>query len=166
MRLWQFAIDVARVPNDAEQGWLFGRCSDLSVAASPRRQWTRVSVDRAAISLVDAVVSAIRDLDTVGLAPAVVLADDDLVTAATIIERCGFRPGQLPPWLPWAGHPHTSGLYRWSAVSAMLGDGSDGARAGDAGTESTLTAINLALRLRALAPRVERLRTIRSLIAG
>jgi hypothetical protein len=166
MRLWQFGIDVDRVPNDAELGWLFARCSDLSVEASARRQWTRVSVDRVAVSLVDAVVSAIRDLDTVALPPAVVLADDDLVTAAVIAERGGFRPGQLPLWLPWTGHPTSSGLYRWSAVSAMLGGELGATRTDDAAADSVLTAINLALRLRSLAPRVERLRTIRSLIAG
>lgn len=126
MRRWQFVIEVHRdrAPSDVELGWLFARCADLSVEASPRRQRTRVSVDRVALSLVDAVVSAVRDLEMVGLPPAVVVVDDDdLVT--------------------------------------------DDVRVTDeAGMDPTLTAINLALRLRALAPRVERLRTIRSLIAG
>jgi hypothetical protein len=165
MRLRQFVIDMDRVPSDVETGWLFARCSDLSVEASPRHRWTRVSVDRSALSLVDAIVSAVRDLEAVGLPPAVVRADDDLVTAAVIAERCGYRPGQLPFWLPWTRQPTSAGLYRWSAVSAMLGEG-PGVALTDAGTGSTLTAVNLALRLRALAPRVERIRTIRSLIAG
>ena len=138
MRLRQFVIDMDRVPSDVETGWLFARCSDLSVEASPRHRWTRVSVDRSALSLVDAIVSAVR---------------------------CGYRPGQLPFWLPWTRQPTSAGLYRWSAVSAMLGEG-PGVALTDAGTGSTLTAVNLALRLRALAPRVERIRTIRSLIAG
>jgi hypothetical protein len=124
----QFTVRLKKLPGTVELGWLFSRCADLCVVSSPRRDVASVLVDRYAPSVVDAVISAIRDLDTVGLIPVSVEPFDDLA----------------PDWTPAS----------WDGRSER--DDAD----------PIFVAINLALRLRALAPLVGRIAAIRSLISG
>ncbi|WP_433080132.1 hypothetical protein ACQP1P_42170 [Dactylosporangium sp. CA-052675] len=167
MRLRQFRLLVAgEVPETAADA-LFGRADDLCVETLPGggalpvvpaldtgsgagagARWVAwVAFDRPAPTLVDAVVSGVRDLDVAGLGIAAAIADDSLVTAATVAERVG-RPVALGP----------GRVFDWGEVLERLG--------GDPGgpDEAAFEAVTLALRLRALAPRLERMTPIRSLL--
>jgi hypothetical protein len=114
----------------------------------------------------------VRDLDAIGV-QATGVRQDDLVTLATIADRVGRSheavrlwaagrtgPGTFPP--PADSRPGTA-YYRWSRVAPWLRE-----RMGIpvADPEPVLTAVNLALQLRALAPRVSRMDAIRALIAA
>jgi hypothetical protein len=131
-----------------------------------------ISFDRDAPTLIDAIVSAVRDLDAIGVQAASV-RDGDLVTIAMIAERVGRSQEAVRLWVvgrTGAGAfpaPVDSRLgmayYRWSQVAAWLRE-----RMGIAvaDPEPILAAVNLALQLRALAPRVSRMDAIRALIAA
>jgi hypothetical protein len=170
MTVRQFAVQVDGVPSEAQLNALFDRCDDVVVERDPASRRTWILVDRLAPSLMDAIVSVIRDLDFIGAVTVGVRDDDDLVTLPVVAERIGRPPDAAAAWLTDpAGFPRpvfTGGgepLYRWSAIAPWLRS-----RLGVElpSPEPTLTAVNLALRLRALAPRVERMAALRSLIAG
>jgi len=169
----QFALLVAELPTKDQMRGLFERCADLTVEQDPRRGTTVVSFDRYAPSLVDAIVSAVRDVESVGLVPVRVRDDEDLVTLGEIADRVGRSreavrlwslgrtgPGGFPP--PVYGGLSTA-FYRWSQVAPWIRD-----RMGLAVTdpEPILAAVNLALQLRVLAPRVSRMDAVRALLAA
>jgi len=124
-----------------------------------------VAFDRVAPTLVDAVVSGVRDLDSAGVAAAAAIADDPLVTAETIAERVGRPVAEVRSWgLPGVvrAHPRRP-VYDWAEVLEWLSGRvpvlDDAPR--DA---ATFEAVTLTLRVRALAPRLERLAPLRSLL--
>jgi hypothetical protein len=172
--LFQFAVEIAGPVQRAALSGLFGWCDDVAVEHDAVRRRTRIRFDRVAPSLVDAVVSGVRDLDRAGLPARVVVPDDDLVTGPGVAARLGrSRPAGMPalaggPQPVWqcAGHS----LYRWSQVTAWLrltGDApGPGPRPQAVTGGPVLDAVNLALRLRAMSPRVERMAAILSLITG
>jgi hypothetical protein len=202
--LFQFGLDVSPGPPEGDLRALFDRCDDVAVEYDAPTGRARIRFDRIAPSMVDAVVSGVRDLDHAGLVASGVVADDDLVTATGVAARLGRTrqaadrllhgdpppggwpgaevwdearaPARGPRWA-WmcAGEP----LYRWSEVSAWLrahghtepveppvrrDAGQAAGPAADA--DPVFEAVNLALRLRALAARIDRMALIRSLIAG
>lgn len=172
MALQQFVLVVERSPNVDQLRELHAACRDLTV------EWVRpggadVAFDRDAPTLVDAIVSGVRDLEAVGLSASRVREDDDPVTLAVIAARVGRSreavrlwsvgrtgPGGFPA--PVAGGPGTE-FYRWSHVAPWLRD-----RMGFPlpDPEPVLAAVNLALQLRAIAPRVSRMDAVRSLLAA
>ncbi|WP_433051315.1 hypothetical protein [Dactylosporangium sp. CS-033363] len=190
MRVRQFRLLVAGELTEAAADALFGRAQDLCVEALPSRGgvpvvpvspvlapgdggWVGwVAFDRPAPTLIDAVVSGVRDLDVAGLAIAAVIADDSLVTAFTIGER-GGRAAELVPLGSWA-RP----VYDWASCSASCVDASCAdascvdascvdASCVDASCvdeDAVFEAVSLMLRVRALAPRLERLAPLRSLL--
>lgn len=167
--LRQFRLAVAGPLDNGRIDLLFDRADDLSVEVVPAEGLAWVAFDRVAPTLVDAVVSGVRDLDTAGLGIAGALDDDPLVTVEVIAARIG-RPAEVVR--SWAGgggfpapvrdHPRRP-VYHWPAVSAWL-DRHRAPAPGGADVEVTLEAVTLALRLRALAPRLERMPPIRSLL--
>ena len=171
MRLRQFRFSVAVPPTDDQVELLLDRADDASVEVIPNESAVWVAFDREGPTLVDAIVSAVRDLDVVGIVPIEVAEDDDVVSLAVVAQRIGRRPDAVRRWaagetgpggFPAAviSHPQPVG-YRWSEVSPWLTlhygvpvvDPAD-----------TLTAINLALRLRSMIPRIERMSAIRALL--
>jgi hypothetical protein len=118
------------------------------------------------------VVSAVRDLDTVGVR-AVSVRDDELVTIAAIAARAGRSPETVRLWV--AGRTGPGGFpepvenrlgvahYRWGQVAPWLRAHTGVALADPA---PVLVAVNLALQLRAVAPRIPRMDMIRALIAA
>lgn len=173
--LFQFAVELAARPAEVGLVTLFDRCVDVAVEHDAGTGRTRARFDRTAPTLVDAVVSGVRDLDRAGLAAARVVPDDDLITAAGVATRLGLaRPatdrllagGSGPVWR-CADEP----LYLWSEIVARLhgaaGTGAAGTgAAGPTAVDAVVEAVNLTLRLRALSPRVERMAAIRALIMG
>ena len=166
--LRQFRLTVAGPLDDERVDLLFDRADDLSVEVVPADGLAWVAFDRAAPTLVDAVVSGVRDLDVAGVGIDRALVDDPLVTLEVIAARIGRPVEVVRGWTgggfpaPVRDHPRRP-VYQWADVSAWL----DRHRApvppgGDA--EVTLEAVTLALRLRELAPRLERMPPIRSLL--
>jgi hypothetical protein len=165
----QFGLLVDRAPDDAQADLLFARCGDLSVEVG--HGVARVLFDREAASLADAIVSAVRDLDAVGLVALAVSEDDDLVTLAVVAARAGRSLDLVQRWavglagpgaFPAAVQPDAPRkCFRWSAVVPWLRV-HYGYREPDPGL--TFVTVNLVLRLRALAPRVDRIDVIRSLL--
>ncbi|MFB9414840.1 hypothetical protein [Dactylosporangium matsuzakiense] len=179
MRLRQFRMLVAGALPDPAADELFGRADDLCVEVMPAggdlpvvpslssgpTGWVAwVAFDRPAPTLIDAVVSGVRDLDAAGLGIAAVLADDSLVTVETIAERCDRSVAAVLGWelpVPVGPHPRRP-VYDWSEVVDRLPAGAGVAPGVD--EEATLEAVALTLRVRALAPRLERMTPLRSLL--
>ncbi|WP_432979084.1 hypothetical protein [Dactylosporangium sp. CA-233914] len=170
-RVRQFRLLVAGEIGEPAADALFGRAGDLCVEVLPAggslpvhpdlpggSAWVAwVAFDRVAPTLLDAVVSGVRDLDVAGLGIAAAIADDSLVTPATIAERFGRAvaaeqlPASLDPRRP---------VFDWGEVVQRLGASSSSAE----DEEAVLEAVSLTLRVRALGPRLGRLGPLRSLL--
>ncbi|MFG2040728.1 hypothetical protein [Dactylosporangium sp. NPDC048998] len=122
-----------------------------------------VAFDRVAPTLVDAVVSGVRDLDGAGLAIAAAIADDPLVTLETIGERLDRPAGVVRTWdLPEPVHPHPRRpVYDWTEVAERLAARRGWTLPDD---EATMEAVTLTLRVRELRPRLERTGPLRALL--
>ncbi len=163
MTLRQFRLTVAGPLDDERADLLFDRADDLSVEMVPAEGLAWVAFDRVAPTLVDAVVSGVRDLDAAGVGVDRAVEDDPLVTLEVIAARVG-RPVEVVRGFPAPvrDHPRRP-VYSWPEVSAWL-DRHRAALPAGGDVEATLEAVTLAVRLRALAPRLERMPPIRSLL--
>jgi hypothetical protein len=173
MTLRQFVLVLDEV-GDQRLAALFGRCDDVTVSVVDGR--IEAAFDRDAPSLVDAIVSGVRDLDIVGLNAVEAEPDDDLVTISTVAERLVRNPAAVERWMSgevgpggfpapvdWATPVDVQPCYSWSQVAPWLAR-NIGYLEPD--VMPSYMAVNLALRLRALAPHVERIAAVRSLIPG
>jgi hypothetical protein len=171
-RLRQFVLVVAEPPGEESIEMLLSRCDDASVECWPEAGEVWVAFDREAPTLVDAIVSGVRDLDYAGIPAGRVREDDDVVTLGVIAQRVGRAeetvrrwasgeagPGRFPA--PVVEHPRRP-CYVWSEVAPWL-HVHFGYEAPDA--TLALRAVNLVLELRSLAPTVERIAALRSLLA-
>ncbi|MEU0560941.1 hypothetical protein [Dactylosporangium maewongense] len=166
--LRQFRLTASGPLDDERADLLFDRADDLSVEVVPGEGVAWVAFDRVAPTLVDAVVSGVRDLDAAGVGIVRAVADDPLVTLEVIAARVR-RPVEVVRGWTHAGfpapvreHPRRP-VYHWPDVSAWLDlHRAPVPSAGNA--DVTLEAVTLALRLRALAPQLERMPPIRSLL--
>lgn len=124
-----FTIVLDREPTDREFDALFEATGDDPGIGS-ERGIPIVHFNRAAPSLAEAIVSAVRDIESVGLRPMRV-RDDDLLTLADIADRVGrsresvrrYATGErggggFPPPV----NPEHEGtlFYRWSEVGGWL----------------------------------------------
>jgi hypothetical protein len=167
----QFGLLVDRAPDDVQADALFARCGDVTVEVG--QGVARVLFDRVASSLADAVVSAVTDLDVVGLAALAVSEDDDLVTLAVVAARVERSLDLVQRWAVGLAGPGgfpapvqpdaPRKCFRWSAVAPWLRV-HHGYREPD--ESATFVAVNLVLRLRALAPQLDRIDAIRSLLCS
>jgi hypothetical protein len=171
--LQQFVLLVDQLPSDRQLDELCERHRDVVVTFHADEGYAEVAFDREAPTLIDAILSGVRDLDRFGLAATQVRDDDDFVTLSDIADRIGksreavrlwslgrLGPGGFP--LPFNFNSSTS-YYRWSQVAPWLRT-KLGMDVPD--PEPVLAAINLALQLRAIAPRVSRMDVVRALIAA
>ncbi|HZN75386.1 MAG TPA: hypothetical protein VFC00_27450 [Micromonosporaceae bacterium] len=170
MTAYQFTVIVASVPTAAQVHALMALDDGPRVVRNEREGIGRVRFRRSRPDLADAVVSAVRDVEAMGLRP-VRLVDQDWVNLADIAERIGrsreavrlwsigrVGPGGFPPPL----NPGRETLfYSWADVAPWLRErmGLDVPE-----PEWVLVAANLGLRLRALAPRVPRMDLVRGLL--
>ncbi|NJC71674.1 hypothetical protein HC031_18390 [Planosporangium thailandense] len=172
MRSQRFSIVVEQPFDEVARDALAERCRDATVTGIPHQRGVVISFERDAPTLIDGVVTAVRDLDAVGLRAASV-RDDGLVTTDTVAERVGRSPEAVRLWVvgrtgagsfPEPAETRSgTAYYRWSEVVTWLRDRM-GVDAAD--PDPALAAVNLALQLRELAPRVSRMAAIRALIAG
>ena len=173
MALQQFVLLVDPSTTGDQLEAILERCGDAATAREPRRQTLEISFDRAAPTLIDAIVSAVRDLEAIGVPAVHVRDDDDLVTLADVAERVGRSREAVRLWSIGRTGPGgfparvdmgiSTAFYRWSQVAPWVRERM-GLRVHD--PEPVLAAINLALQLRALAPRVARMDAVRSLLAA
>jgi hypothetical protein len=166
VELQEFVLVVAGVPRNA----VLRSHRGLAPAPGPRDGVGAVVVRRHASDLAEAVAAAVRDVESVGLRPMRVAAGD-WVTLADVAARIGRSreivrlwstgrqgPGGFPP--PLNPGCDTS-FYSWVEVASWLRrrlgyDLPD--------EEPVLVAMNLALQLRRLAPRITRMDAVRELV--
>jgi hypothetical protein len=169
MALQQFFLVFDRVLSGRDIDRVF-ELADVGVGISPRCQTSRISVDRHAPTLLDAILGAVRDLEGRRLVPTGV-KPDDLVTPDHLAARVARSMDAVQRWcdqmtgVPGFPTPvirdSAATYYQWSLLAPWLGRSLHVDLADD---ETTMAAADLALRLRALAPWVERMAAIRSLI--
>jgi hypothetical protein len=166
-----FMLRLEQPPVDEQVRRLFLRASDLCVEVGAWRGWSAVVVERAAPTLAEAIVTAVRDVESVGLVPVDTGPDCDLVPIWLIGKRAGCSARAVRRWASGesgpGGFPSPVGIvgrpayYRWGDVRLWLRRRL-GLRLPD--DESAYAAANLVLRLRAIAPRVEGAATMWSLL--
>ncbi|BCB79387.1 hypothetical protein GCM10022251_21780 [Phytohabitans flavus] len=166
MELQEFVLVVAGVPGRA----VLRPYDGLAPTPGPRDGLGAVVVRRQAADLAEAVAAAVRDVESAGLRPLRVAAGD-WVTLADVAARIGRSreivrlwsvgrqgPGGFPP--PLNPGCDTS-FYSWVEVVQWLRRrlGYDLPE-----EEPVLVAMNLALQLRRLAPRITRMDAVRELV--
>ncbi len=170
-RLRQFILVVPGEPTDEQIELLLNGNDDTCIETDPPSGEAWISFDREAPSLVDAIVTGVRDLRCAGLEPLRVREDDDVVTLGVVAQRVARSetavrgwadgvtgPGGFPaPIVEHARRP----CYRWSEVAQWLK-----VHFGHTTLDvaATFRAVNLALELRAMTPDVDRMAAIRRLL--
>ena len=175
MILHQFTLVVDSNPTDDQIDLLFETESQPGITCSPRTNSGEVQFSiRNDGTLAEAIARGIHEVESVGLRPVRVVGED-WVTLGEIAERVGrsregvrlwatgkVGPGDFPPVLNPHPGPDTS-FYSWAEVGPWLRErmGMD-----IPDEEPLLAAANLALQLRALAPRITQMSVLRDLIPG
>lgn len=171
----QFTLVVDSEPTDEQIDLLFETESQPNIVSSPRTNSGEVEFDiRSDGTLAEAIAHCIREVESMGLRP-VRVQGEDWVTLGDIAERVGRSreavrlwatgrtgPGGFPPVLNPHPDPDTS-FYSWAEVGPWLRERM-GLDIPD--EEPVLAAANLALQLRALAPRISQMSVLRDLIPG
>jgi hypothetical protein len=159
--LQQFIFVLLEPPSPVQVEALLDGCADATVEVGPESAW--VAFDREAPSLVDAIVSGVRDLTVARIRPAYVRVDDDLVTADIVALRSGRTRGNVVKLAARQDFPAQVAprVYSWGEVAVWLN-----VHFGHTWADTALTmhAVNLALELRALMPRIERGSGIRAVL--
>jgi hypothetical protein len=169
-RRWRFGLVVDRLPGPAQRAALARAGVDPDVALDPGTAAVRICFEWAAPTLAEAVVSAVRLVEALGLRALRVDAGD-WVTLADIAERIGrsretvrlwavgrLGPGGFPPPVNLG---RDTSFYSWAEVLPWLRHRLGFALADE---EPTLAGANLALQLRALAPRIAGMDLLRELL--
>jgi hypothetical protein len=146
----------------------------LVIEHDPTRRTVELTFIREERALIDAIVLAVREVEAAGLvASRVGGQDDDLMTLGAIAERVGRTREAVRLWQTGRTGPGgfpapvdtgaSTRYYRWSQVVPWLRERM-GMPLPD--PDPIVSAANLALQLRALAPRVSRMDAVRSLLAA
>lgn len=171
MTMHVFVMVLGRRPTEEELAGLVAAGLD-DVTFGTEHGVSVAEFDRDADNLAEAIATAIRDLEDVGL-EAVRVLDEDLVTLADIADRLGQSresvrryatgdrgPGGFPPPV----NPTRDGtlFYRWSEVAPWVRD-----ELGLAVPDANLTLVmaNLLLQARGVAGRVEGAAALTHLLA-
>jgi len=150
-----FTLTIAGPLDDARLDALFDAgCDDATL--STKGNFTFCEFDREAPSLLDAVISAIDDVESVDSAEVIHVDPDELVWASEIAQRTGRSrqsidmlirgqrgPGGFPDPV---SHAARNPLWRWSEVEAWFATYQD--RPTDFERSAVLGAINGALQVR------------------
>jgi len=123
-----FTIVLNRQPTETELDAVFSQNDDVAFGVDG--SLPIAEFDREAPTLTEAIVSAVRSLESVGLVPVRVI-DEDLLTLADIADRIGqsresvrrYAAGSRGPRdFPPPVNPRRDGtlFYRWSEVSPWI----------------------------------------------
>jgi hypothetical protein len=158
--LQQFTIIVDSLPTDEQVDAMVARFEDLDIGRSPRKPVGYIYVDREARSLEEAIASAVRDVESIGLRP-IQIEEDGIVTLDEIADRIASPRETLRLWATGAQGPggfpiptnpgRQTAFYRWVEVAAWLRERME---LDVQEVEPVLIVANYLLQLRALAPRV------------
>src|SRR5690349_11982643 len=129
-RLRQFVLVVVGEPTEEQVELLLSGSDDACIETDPPSGEAWITFDREAPSLVDAIVTGVRDLRCAGLEPSWVRADDDVVSLGVIAQRIsrsetvvrGWAEGDTGPGgfpAPVAAHPRRP-CYSWQEVVPWL----------------------------------------------
>jgi hypothetical protein len=170
--LHHFTILVDQLPTDEQVDALAVRFGDLDVGRSLRRPVGHIYVDRRAPSLPEAIASALRDVESIGLRP-MWLEADNMVTINEIADRVAESVETVRQWSTGergkGGFPAPlnqgpgSPYYRWPDVAAWLRDRME---RDIPDTERMLTVANHLLQVRTLAPGADQLEPLLPLLTG
>lgn len=168
--LRQFTILVDQLPTAEQVGALAERFDDLGVGRNPRKAIGHVYVDRRARSTEEAILSAVQDVESVGLRP-IRVEGNSTVTVEEIADRIGETREAVRRWsagkqgagrFPYPLNPGgDTPFYDWADVVTWLRERMD---LDVPEVETVLAAANIALKLRGLAPQVERVDLLYRLI--
>jgi len=162
MTIWTFRLILDREPTEVELDALFEAGCDDAILGMEGTVAV-AEFDREAATMADAIVEAVRAIETAGLIP-LRAVDQDLVTLADIADRIGQSresvrryvtgtrgPGGFPPPV----NPAREGtlFYRWSEVAPWVREYL-GAKVED--VDPAVVVANLVLQARQLWERVER----------
>jgi hypothetical protein len=172
MTPYGFRVVLDRVPTDDELDALFAAgCDDA--AFSMEQGLSIAEFDREAPTLADAIVSAVRDIESASLVVMRVL-DEDLVTLADIGDRVGQSresirryatgergPGGFPPPV----NPGREGtvFYRWSEVAPWV---REHLAVNVPDVAAALIVANLILQARRIQGQVDNMDALRDLLAA
>ena len=159
---WSFTVLLSTEPSDAQAECLYARCSDTTLGV--RSGVPYVAFDRLAMSLADAVDTALHDIEaTLGDVRVVRIEPEELVNAADIARRTGRTrasiaqlvdgargPGHFPAPRAWVGgRPLWDWLDAATWFAAHYGLATEEVRGA-----AFLSALNGALSVRRLAPQL------------
>lgn len=167
-----FTVVLNRQPTEEEMDRLFeAGCDDAMIGYE--RGLPVAQFDREAQTLADAIVSAVRALESVGLT-AVRVLDEDLLTLADIADRLGqsresvrrYAAGERGTGnFPAPVNPSREGtvFYRWSEVAPWIRQNL-GQSVPD--TDPTLVVANLVLQARQFQGQVDHMSALTDLFAA
>ena len=103
MSVQRFEFTVGRMPTDEEVNQLFDRYDDMGTRWIPAESQAVIWVDREAPTVLDAVLSAVRDCDAIGLRPVGVVPngplghteDEDALAAVDLALRFRTLSGRV-----------------------------------------------------------------------
>lgn len=171
MTTYCFMVRLEQPPVDEQVRRLFALASDVSIEVGAWRAWAAVAVERSAPTLPEAMVTVIHDIESVGLVPMDTGPDCDLVPIWLVARRAGCSTSAVRRWAAGengpGGFPSPVGVtgrpvyYRWGDVRLWLRRRLGLCLPDD---ELTYAAANLVLRLRMIAPQVEGVAAMWSLL--
>jgi hypothetical protein len=167
-----FTLVIDREPTDEQFDAVFKTAGDDAVPGTEHGQEI-VHFNREAPAMADAIASAVRDIESVGLVVLRVL-DEDLLTLAEIADRIGQSresvrryaigkrgPGGFPPPVN-PGHGGTL-FYRWIEVAPWV---REHLRLDVPDTDPALVVANLILQARQHRHQVEHMSALTDLLAA
>lgn len=168
-----FVAVLDRAPDDNELNALYeAGCDDATFGID--HGLPVAEFDREAPSLADAIVLAVRDIESVDGLKVIRILDEDLLTLADIAGRIGQSresvrryatgergPGNFPP----PANPTREGtiFYRWSEVAPWL---REHVRQDIPDVDATLVVANLLLQARQHRDRVDHMSALNNLLAA
>ena len=157
MNTYHFKLELDRVPSDAETDALYeGGLDDAAVQANHRNGAARLVCAREAASMSEALYSAIRQAESVGL-EIIGVASEDTVTIPEIAAKIGRTPQSVrllasgkrgPGGFPAGKTLGRYTFYSWNEVGKWLGKHYELPYDDDA---ATIAAADLLIRARAMA---------------
>jgi len=173
--LHTFTLVLDHAPNDDEIDALYeAGCDDSTITVDEVNNGGEIAFDRDAPDLTSAIISAVRDVESVGFT-AIGVADEGVIDLRQIAERTGISyeyarslargsrgPGSFPPEVYRGG---SFRFYEWDEVAAWFAAWKGHELPGDAERRHTLALADAILRVHRLARSIDSMDRLRRLWA-